>query len=104
MYGRLLPELCRICFGCSTSCRDVLWYCDPSGKYAGIIEDRSGRIEGKHAQMIPTFVSIADSIAAGGLSKVGSVEFEIAIRVCSRMIETRHTLEFVNRRTKIDGR
>lgn len=52
-------------------------------------------MDGKHAQMIPTFVSMAESIAAGGLSKVGSGLLETETRVCSRMIDTRHTLQFV---------
>jgi hypothetical protein len=58
----------------------------------GIIEASSGRMDGRQAQMIPTLVSIADSIAAGGLSKVGSVLLATDTNVCSRMIDTRHTL------------
>jgi hypothetical protein len=68
------------------------------------MEVRSGRIDGKHAQMIPTFVSMADSIAAGGLSKVGSVEFEMDTRVWSRMIETIHTLISVSAWKDANGR
>ena len=58
----------------------------------GIIEASNGRMDGRQAQMIPTLVSMADSIAAGGLSKVGSVLLETETNVCRRMIDTKHTL------------
>lgn len=38
----------------------------------------SGRRRGRHEQMMPTFVSTELQVAAGGLSYVGSEEFDMA--------------------------
>lgn len=43
-----------------------------------MIADKNGLKDGKHAVRIPIFVSTAERAAAGGLSNVGSVEFEMA--------------------------
>jgi hypothetical protein len=42
--------------------------------------------------MIPTLISIELHVAAGGLSYVGSWEFEIATSAWRRIIETMQTL------------
>jgi hypothetical protein len=39
-----------------------------------------GRRRGRHEQIMPMFVSTEDQEAAGGLSYVGSLEFEIDTR------------------------
>lgn len=67
-----------MCLGRSSSWARTLVYRDTSGKYAGITAESKGRKAGRQAQRMPTLVSTAESMAAGGLSKVGSVEFEIA--------------------------
>jgi len=63
-----------------------------SGKYFGQTADNKGRIYGRQAQMMPTFASTTEKVAAGGLSNVGSGEFEMRTSDWSRMIDTRHTL------------
>jgi hypothetical protein len=63
-----------------------------SGKYVGNMVDNNGRMYGRQAQMIPRLHSTDESVAAGGLSKVGSEEFEIRTSDCKRTIETRQTL------------
>lgn len=82
-YGKVPVDEPLECFGCSTSCFQLvtLEYWELPEKYTGIIAASSGRIDGKHAQIIPILVSIADSMAAGGLSKVGSVELETETKV-----------------------
>lgn len=50
------------------------------GKTRGNSWDNNGRSAGRQAQMRPTLVSMEDQVAAGGLSNVGSVEFEIMTR------------------------
>jgi hypothetical protein len=46
--------------------------------------------------MIPTLLSTDDHVAAGGLSYVGSREFEIETRLWSRRIDTMHTLSAIS--------
>lgn len=43
--------------------------------------------------MMPTFISTTENAAAGGLSNVGSGEFEMRTSDWSRMIDIRHTLQ-----------
>lgn len=64
------------------------------------MEASSGRMDGRQAHTMPTLVSIADSMAAGELSKVGSFELEIDTKVCSRITDTRQTLSLVSVLTK----
>jgi hypothetical protein len=52
----------------------------------------SGRSSGRQEQMIPTLTSTELQVAAGGLSRVGSVELEIAMSEWRRRIETMQTL------------
>jgi hypothetical protein len=84
----------RVCFARSSSSgrtyRDAI-----SGKYVGNMVDNKGRMYGRQAQMIPRLHSIDESVAAGGLSKVGSEEFEIRTSDCKRTIETRQTLTYM---------
>lgn len=62
------------------------------GKCLGMNAERRGRSEGRHATMMLTLVSTDERLAAGGLSNVGSVEFEIDTRACSRTTEMVQTL------------
>lgn len=95
MGGRVLAAGVPKYFGCSSSCVRTFVYLEVvvGGKYEGIMADRRGRREGRHAVMMPTFVSTAENVAAGGLSKVGSFELEIATRDCSRTMEITQTLQ-----------
>ncbi|KAF2247907.1 hypothetical protein BU26DRAFT_322814 [Trematosphaeria pertusa] len=52
----------------------------------------SGRKQGRLEQMMPTLASTELQVAAGGLSYVGSAEFEIETRDWRRRIETIQTL------------
>ena len=52
-----------------------------------------GRRQGKHEHTIPILASEELHVAAGGLSNVGSSEFDIATREWSLSIDTRHTLK-----------
>jgi hypothetical protein len=62
------------------------------GKYFGRTVARRGLREGRQAVMMLTFVSTAERVAAGGLSAVGSVEFDIDRRDWRRTTDTMHTL------------
>lgn len=42
-------------------------------KYLGINRASRGRIAGRHAQMIPVLISMAERVACGGFSKERSV-------------------------------
>lgn len=55
--------------------------------------DNNCRSVGRLAQMRPTLISMEDQVAAGELSNVGSVEFEIETRDLRRRIDTMQTLE-----------
>lgn len=59
------------------------------GKYCVI----RGRKQGKQEQMIPIFASQELQVAAGGLSYVGSREFDIATSEWSLSIDTKHPLK-----------
>jgi hypothetical protein len=58
----------------------------------GRIRFISGRSNGRHEQMMPTLVSTELQVAAGGLSYVGSLEFEMATSDCRRRMDTTQTL------------
>jgi hypothetical protein len=53
---------------------------------------RRGRRQGRQEQIIPTLISTEDQVAAGGFSKVGSVEFDIPTREWRRRTETMQPL------------
>jgi hypothetical protein len=58
----------------------------------GSQRDSMGRSMGRHAHIIPTLVSTELQVAAGGLSYVESLEFEIATSDCRRKMDTIQTL------------
>ena len=55
-------------------------YCAADEKYFGIIRARSGRIAGRHAQMMATLTSTDDSVACAVLSKDRSLLFATSSR------------------------
>lgn len=90
----MLTDSARTSLGRSMSWAGTVLYAGAEEKYLGIIKAKRGRIDGRQAQMMPTFTSTPDSVAWSELSNVRSVELAILSREYNRTVETTMTLCF----------